>query len=76
MINAGSTLRAIALERPATIRVFERLQLDYCCGGNRPLSEACAQKAIDVAVFWPNLQRPRTLRRPRHMISRMRRRQI
>lgn len=48
MINAGSTLRAIALERPATIRVFESLQLDYCCGGNRPLSEACAQKGVDV----------------------------
>jgi regulator of cell morphogenesis and NO signaling len=48
MITAGSTLRAIALERPSTIRVFERLQLDYCCGGNRPLSEACAQKGVDV----------------------------
>jgi regulator of cell morphogenesis and NO signaling len=48
MITAGSTLRAIALEKPSTIRVFERLQLDYCCGGNRPLSEACAQKNLQV----------------------------
>jgi regulator of cell morphogenesis and NO signaling len=48
MITATSTLRAIALESPSTIRVFERLQLDYCCGGNRALSDACAQKGLDV----------------------------
>lgn len=48
MIAAQSTLRTIALEQPATIRVFERLHLDYCCGGNRPLAEACAQKGLDV----------------------------
>jgi regulator of cell morphogenesis and NO signaling len=48
MIAAPSTLRSIALEQPATIRVFESFHLDYCCGGNRPLAEACAQKGLDV----------------------------
>lgn len=48
MIAPQSTLRSIALEEPATIRVFERLHLDYCCGGNRPLAVACAQKGLDV----------------------------
>lgn len=48
MIAAPSTLRSIALEQPATIRVFERFHLDYCCGGNRPLAEACAQKNLDL----------------------------
>jgi regulator of cell morphogenesis and NO signaling len=46
MTTSQSTLRSIALEQPATIRVFERFHLDYCCGGNRPLAEACAQKGI------------------------------
>lgn len=46
MINSASTLRSIALAQPATIRVFERFHLDYCCGGNRPLAEACADKGI------------------------------
>lgn len=46
MIGSASTLRSIALEKPATIRVFERFHLDYCCGGNRPLAEACAEKGI------------------------------
>ena len=48
MTTSQSTLRSIALAQPATIRVFERFHLDYCCGGNRPLAEACAQKCINV----------------------------
>ena len=45
-MNSATTLRAIALEHPATIRVFEHFHLDYCCGGNRPLGEVCAEKCI------------------------------
>jgi len=48
MTKPESTLRSIALEQPATIRVFERFHLDYCCGGHRPLAEACAQKGVDL----------------------------
>lgn len=48
MISPETTLRSIALNQPATIRVFERFQLDYCCGGNRPLAKACAEKGIAV----------------------------
>lgn len=45
-MNSATTLRSIALEHPATIPVFEHFQLDYCCGGNRPLDKACAEKCI------------------------------
>jgi regulator of cell morphogenesis and NO signaling len=45
-MNSATTLRAIALEHPATIRVFEHFNLDYCCGGNRPLGEVCAEKCV------------------------------
>jgi len=48
MIGTQSTLRSIALEQPATIRVFETYHLDYCCGGNRPLGEVCAGKGLAV----------------------------
>ncbi len=50
MTATQPTLRSIALDHPATIRVFERFHLDYCCGGNRPLAEACAQKGLAVEV--------------------------
>jgi regulator of cell morphogenesis and NO signaling len=48
MTTAQTALRSIALAQPATIRVFERYHLDYCCGGNRPLAQACSEKGIDT----------------------------
>ena len=36
------TVREIALESPSSIRVFEALGIDYCCGGKKPLSDACS----------------------------------
>jgi regulator of cell morphogenesis and NO signaling len=41
------TVREIALENPASIRVFESLGIDYCCGGKRPLSDACSRANVD-----------------------------
>jgi regulator of cell morphogenesis and NO signaling len=41
------TVRDIALETPSSIRVFESLGIDYCCGGKRPLSDACSHANVD-----------------------------
>src|ERR1043166_7320982 len=41
------TVREIAVENPSSIRVFESLGIDYCCGGKRPLSEACSHAKVD-----------------------------
>jgi len=40
-VTAQKTLRELALETPAATGVFEKLGLDYCCGGNRTLEQAC-----------------------------------
>lgn len=32
---------------PQTSRVFESFQIDYCCGGGKPLEEACEQQQLD-----------------------------
>jgi regulator of cell morphogenesis and NO signaling len=32
---------------PQATRVFERLKIDYCCGGHLPLSEACAGAGVN-----------------------------
>jgi regulator of cell morphogenesis and NO signaling len=48
MTAATKTVREIALEQPGSIRVFERYGIDYCCGGRKPLSEACAARDIEV----------------------------
>jgi regulator of cell morphogenesis and NO signaling len=44
----GRTVGSIVTERPGAARVLERLGIDYCCGGKKPLSEACAAKGLDV----------------------------
>ena len=36
----------IVAEMPAAARLFERYQIDYCCGGKRPVGEACAEKGV------------------------------
>src|SRR5512145_467073 len=45
------TIREIALEAPATTRVFEEFKIDYCCGGRRSIADACAAKGIDESVL-------------------------
>jgi len=42
------TVREIALEQPHSICVFERFGIDYCCGGRKPLAEACAASNLSV----------------------------
>ncbi|MFB3815168.1 MAG: iron-sulfur cluster repair di-iron protein [Terriglobales bacterium] len=39
--TATKTVRELALEIPNATRVFEQLGIDYCCGGHKPLDEAC-----------------------------------
>ena len=39
----------MVLEVPASMRVFEDLNIDYCCGGHRSLTEACALAGQPVA---------------------------
>jgi len=49
MATATQTVREIALQQPASIRVFEHLGIDYCCGGRKPLSEACEARNLQVS---------------------------
>jgi len=35
------TVAQLALEIPAAAQVFENLGIDYCCGGNKTLEQAC-----------------------------------
>jgi len=48
MATATQTVREIALQQPTSIRVFEQLGIDYCCGGRKPLSEACEARSLEV----------------------------
>lgn len=41
--TVGELVRAV----PARARLFENLNIDYCCGGKIPLAEACRKKNLD-----------------------------
>lgn len=45
-----TTVGELVARRPSRSRVFEKLGIDYCCGGKKPLSEACADKGIDAGT--------------------------
>ncbi len=44
------TIREIALEAPATTRVFEEFKIDYCCGGRKLLVDACLEAGLDPGL--------------------------
>lgn len=48
MISSEMTVREVAVQVPESTRLFETLQIDYCCGGNRPLTQACATAGVEV----------------------------
>jgi regulator of cell morphogenesis and NO signaling len=48
MLSSEMTVREVAARIPESTRLFETLQIDYCCGGNRPLTEACASAGVEV----------------------------
>lgn len=48
LIDPGSSLGALVADRPARAELFERLALEYCCGGHQSLTEACATRGLDL----------------------------
>lgn len=48
ILSSDRTVRDVVLELPQATRVFEKLKIDYCCGGDRPLGEACATVGLKV----------------------------
>lgn len=49
-ITVETTVGEIVRSAPARSRIFESLGIDYCCGGKKPLAEACRAKNLDPAT--------------------------
>jgi regulator of cell morphogenesis and NO signaling len=56
-ITTTRTVGEIAVEIPNATREFEKLGIDYCCGGSRTLGEACAEAKIPVNEVLARLQK-------------------
>lgn len=55
--RAQQALGQIAVELPGATAIFRRLKLDFCCGGQIPLAQACEQKHLDTAAVLQELAR-------------------
>jgi len=53
---ATKTVRDLALEIPGATRVFEKLGIDYCCGGDRTLDNACNAAGLIVENVMTSLE--------------------
>ncbi len=49
-ITIETTVGDVVRSSPARSRLFEQLGIDYCCGGKKPLAEACRGKGLDPAT--------------------------
>jgi len=59
-ITTTKTVRELAFEIPEATRVFEKFGIDYCCGGGKVFSEACAAAGFstdEVVQSLENAQR-------------------
>lgn len=50
-LTAQTHVAKIATRHPGTIRVFQRHGIDFCCGGKRPLAEACAEHGLEYETL-------------------------
>lgn len=55
-LDPNTTVREFAVQVPAATRVFEKLGIDYCCGGGKSLREACTKAGIAVEDVLRGLQ--------------------
>jgi regulator of cell morphogenesis and NO signaling len=56
------TVREFALSIPSATKVFEKLGIDYCCGGGKKLGEACVQAKLPVEQVLQQLKQAESSR--------------
>lgn len=55
-VSTARRVREFALENPEATRVFEKVGIDYCCGGGKSLEEACAAANLSVDEVLDSLE--------------------
>lgn len=49
-MNPTDTLADLVNRYPAAARVLHKHRLDFCCGGQRPFTDACEERGIDSSA--------------------------
>ncbi|HXH07605.1 MAG TPA: iron-sulfur cluster repair di-iron protein [Vicinamibacterales bacterium] len=50
-ITETTTVAEIATAVPPSVRVFQRYDIDFCCGGKRTIGEVCRARGLSVAAL-------------------------
>ena len=46
--QAQQSLGSLAVQIPGATAIFRKLKLDFCCGGQQPLTKACEEKGLNT----------------------------
>jgi regulator of cell morphogenesis and NO signaling len=49
-VSTSTPVGEIVAADPGAARIFEALQIDFCCGGKQPLADACSSRGLDPAT--------------------------
>jgi regulator of cell morphogenesis and NO signaling len=50
LLTPATMIGELVAARPALARLFEKLGIDYCCGGKQTLAVACSRRGLEVAT--------------------------
>src|SRR5512133_1830704 len=56
-VSPNDLVGDLAINNRSAIPVFERLGIDYCCNGQRPLAKVCESAGLDAAAIIEELSR-------------------
>ena len=57
-ISDNASVAEVVTQYPQTRRILEEMGIDYCCGGKRPLKDACNQAGLSWQDVISKLQEP------------------
>lgn len=63
-IDVAKALKEIVLGMPSSAKVFDQLGIDYCCGGERRLDEACRAAGLQIEVVVGALESGENVKQP------------
>ncbi|MAC74257.1 MAG: iron-sulfur cluster repair di-iron protein [Phycisphaerae bacterium] len=57
VLKLDTPVGVIAVDHPLATRVFARHDIDFCCGGGKPLAEVCDKLGLDAAAVLSEIRR-------------------
>jgi regulator of cell morphogenesis and NO signaling len=62
-ITEKTTIAEIAAALPSSVRVFQRHGIDFCCGGKKPIADACRDRGLTFAAIVNEIEETAASRR-------------